>query len=199
MLETARLLYVTTPPAVMRERLLRSDFVAEIPVDGVLDDAPDRRVSVHFSGEWPGPDALAMFPRWVARLATADPPGPWGDGILVHRSDGLAVGSMGFRAAPDAAGTVEIGYAVNRSLRGRGYATEMATALAAWALAQPGVRVVTAECLAGNAASIRVLDKVGFTQNGRRTADDGVLLRWELIGGGVLSRSRLAGATGEGD
>jgi RimJ/RimL family protein N-acetyltransferase len=75
----------------------------------------------------------------------------------------------------------------------------MATALAAWALAQPGVRAVTAECLAGNGASIRVLDKVGFTQNGRHTADDGVLLRWELIGGGVLSRSRRAGATGEGD
>ena len=200
MLETARLLYVTTPPAVMRERLLRSDFVTEIPIGQACGDAPEGSIRVHFPEEWPGQDALEMFPRWVARHAAADPPCPWGDGILIHRSDGLAVGSMGFRAPPDAAGTVELGYAVNRSLRGRGYATEMAGALTAWALAQPGVRSVTADCLTGNAASVRVLEKVGFAQKGPRTTDDGVLLRWELVpGSGVLPLSRHGATTGEAD
>jgi RimJ/RimL family protein N-acetyltransferase len=179
MLETARLLFVTTPPEVMRERLLCSDFVAEIrlPATGT---APEGSLRVHFPEEWPGDDALSMFPRWLERQAAAGSPHPWGDGILILKGEGLAAGSMGFRAAPDAAGSVELGYAVNRSLRGRGYATEMAAALTAWALAQPEVRTVTAECLTGNVASIRVLEKAGFVRHGRRTADDGVLLGWRL-------------------
>ena len=57
---------------------------------------------------------------------------------MIRREDRLAVGSMGFKAPPDGTGTVEIGYAVNRSHRGRGYATEMAAALVAWALAPAG-------------------------------------------------------------
>jgi RimJ/RimL family protein N-acetyltransferase len=197
MLETARLLYLATPAAVMRERLLRSEFDAEVPVDPGFDGARDGRLTVHFPEEWPGPDALAMFPRWVERQSAMEPAGSWGDGIAILKEGMLAAGSMGFRAAPDAAGTVELGYSVNRSLRGRGYATEMATALAAWALAQPGVRTVGAECLAGNAASIRVLEKAGFVQGGRRTVDDGVLLRWERTGGGeVAARARRAAASG---
>jgi RimJ/RimL family protein N-acetyltransferase len=182
MLETSRLLFVTTPTAVMRERLLCSDFVAEIsvPAAGAV---PDGKLRVHVTEEWPGDDALAMFPRWVERQSAAGAPRSWGDGMLILKGEGLAAGSMGFRAAPDAAGSVELGYAVNRSLRGRGYATEMATALTAWALAQPEVRTVTAECRNGNAASIRVLEKVGFVRRGRRTADDGVLLGWRLATG----------------
>ena len=57
---------------------------------------------------------------------------------MIRREDRLAVGSMGFKAPPDTTGTVEIGYAVNRSQRGRGYATEMAGALVAWALRPAG-------------------------------------------------------------
>jgi len=68
---------------------------------------------------------------------------------------------------------------VNASYQGRGYATEMAQALVAWALRQPTVRRVTAECLEDNPASIRVLEKSGFVQSGRRKDEEGPLLLWE--------------------
>jgi ribosomal-protein-alanine N-acetyltransferase len=120
-----------------------------------------------------------MFPIWVARRERSPDPGPWCDGVVVRREDRLAVGSMGFKSPPDATGAVEIGYAVNRSFWGRGYATETVGAIVAWALTQPEVRRVTAECLESNPASARVLEKSGFQRVGRRSTVEGDLLLWE--------------------
>ncbi|MGA8016014.1 MAG: GNAT family N-acetyltransferase [Candidatus Dormiibacterota bacterium] len=173
---TPRLIFAPTPLAVLRERLVHHDFMATVPLE---DGAPEQSLSVHFSDEWPGEDALSLLPIWVTQREQAANPGPWLDGVLIDRVDRLAVGSMGFKGAPDARGSVEIGYSVNRSRRGRGYATEMVKALTAWALRQPGVRRVIAECLESNVASIRVLQKSGFARVGHRISDDGNLLLWE--------------------
>jgi RimJ/RimL family protein N-acetyltransferase len=178
-LETPRLLFISTPTSVMRRRLTLSDFLAEIAVGPCETAGPDGRLTVHFPKEWPGEDALQMFPVWVARRDRLPDPGPWCDGVVVRREDRLAVGSIGFKSAPDTTGTVEIGYAVNRPLWGRGYATETVGAIVAWALAQPQTRRVTAECLVSNPASARVLQKSGFQRVGRRVSPDGELLLWE--------------------
>lgn len=177
--ETPRLLFISTPISVMRRRLTLSDFLAEIEVGPCESAGPGGRLTVHFTEEWPGDDALQMFPIWLARRERSADPGPWCDGVVVRREDRLAVGSMGFKSRPDVTGTVEIGYAVNRSLWGRGYATEAVKAIAAWALTQAEVRRVTAECLVSNPASARVLTKSGFWQVGRRPSLEGELLLWE--------------------
>ena len=44
--------------------------------------------------------------------------------------------------------------------------TEAVSAVVEWAEKQPGVRTVEAEVEAGNIASIRVLEKCGFTRTG---------------------------------
>jgi ribosomal-protein-alanine N-acetyltransferase len=178
-LVTPRLLFAPTPLSVMRERLLRPEFVADVPVDATTTSIASGHLSVSFPEEWPGDDALTMLPIWIARRERLAEPGLWSDGIVVRHEDRLAVGSMGFKARPDATGTVEIGYAVNRSMRGRGFATEMAGAMVAWALRQPEVRRVTAECLTANRASARVLEKLQFLQVGRRASVEGELLVWE--------------------
>jgi ribosomal-protein-alanine N-acetyltransferase len=178
-LETPRLIFAPIPVAVMRERLSRSNFVADVWVDDAVTAAMDGCLRVRFPEEWPGEDVLTMLPIWIARHERLPAPGLWCDGVIVRRTDRLAVGSMGFKAQPDATGTVEIGYTVNASLRGRGYATEMAGALVAWALRQPEVRRVIAECRESNIASVRVLEKVHFHRAGRRSGEDGDLLLWE--------------------
>jgi RimJ/RimL family protein N-acetyltransferase len=191
-LETPRLLFASTPISVMRERLVSADFLADVWVGAPGAVTGDIRLSVHFPAEWPGEDAFTMLPLWIARRERLPDPGPWCDGVVVRREDHLAVGSMGFKAPPGATGTVEIGYAVNRSQRGRGYATEMAGALVAWGLDQPEVRRVTAECLVSNLASARVLEKVGFRQLGRRPSEEGDLLLWERRGPGIERRPAAA-------
>ena len=190
--ETPRLLFISTPTSVIRTRLTLSDFRAEIAVGPCETAGPGDRLTVHFPEEWPGEDALRMFPIWVARRDRTPDPGPWCDGVVVRREDRLVVGSMGFKSPPDATGTVEIGYAVNRSLWGRGYATETVEAIVAWALTQPETRRVTAECLERNPASARVLEKSGFHQVGRRMTVEGELLLWECRTP-VLDRSAVAG------
>jgi ribosomal-protein-alanine N-acetyltransferase len=177
--ETPRLLFTSTPTSVMRSRLTVSDFLAEVEVGRCETAGPEGRLTVHFPEEWPGEDALRMFPIWLARRERSADTGPWCDGVVVRREDHLAVGSMGFKSPPDATGTVEIGYAVNRSLWRRGYATETVEAIVTWALTRPEVRRVTAECLESNPASARVLTKSRFLQVGRRPSVEGELLLWE--------------------
>ncbi|WP_416237850.1 GNAT family N-acetyltransferase [Streptomyces sp. NEAU-W12] len=88
----------------------------------------------------------------------------WTTYVLVRREDDLAVGAMGFHSAPDPDGRVEIGYDLVEGARGHGYATEALRALSAWALAQDGVRTVTAVVDRANTPSQNVVTRAGFTR-----------------------------------
>ncbi|MFD3733181.1 GNAT family N-acetyltransferase [Streptomyces sp. NPDC058632] len=88
----------------------------------------------------------------------------WTAYVLVRREDDLAVGAMGFHSAPDEDGRVEIGYDLVEGARGHGYATEALRALSAWALAQDGVRTVTAVIERDNTPSQNVVTRAGFTR-----------------------------------
>jgi RimJ/RimL family protein N-acetyltransferase len=103
----------------------------------------------------------------IARLiASGDwPNDEWGP-LQVRRSeDGLAIGGVGCKGAPDDAGRVEIGYGLADSARGQGYATEAVRGLIHW-LRDQGVGEVIAECDPDNVASIAVLRRCGFSPPG---------------------------------
>jgi RimJ/RimL family protein N-acetyltransferase len=91
----------------------------------------------------------------------------WWVWLACRRSDGQAVGVCGLGGPPDADGSVSLGYSVYPWLEGRGYATEAAGALVAWAVAQPGVRCVRALVPTGHAASLGVARKIGMAEVGR--------------------------------
>ncbi|AOT62584.1 GNAT family N-acetyltransferase [Streptomyces rubrolavendulae] len=126
-----------------------------------------------------GPEEGTRFAAGMvvkAAEAGAYRPG-WGTYAVVRRSDGRAVGGIGFHAAPDAGGEAEVGYDIVRSERGRGYASEALRALAGRAFTRPGLRVLRATVEPGNAASRAVLERAGFTPAG---ATDGGL-RYTLV------------------
>ncbi len=178
LLQTPRLLLVTMPPAVVTLRLESDRFVAPVPIEIGRDGgaaAPPGLVS--FPPEWPG-EAIGYFPELQRRHAADPGYEEWG-GIMIDRSRLMAIGQMSAKAPPDDTGTVEIGYGVNQSLRGHGYATEMARAFGSWLLHQPAVRRITAECLVDNHASARVLAQAGFRHIGERSDDEGQLLLWD--------------------
>jgi RimJ/RimL family protein N-acetyltransferase len=91
-----------------------------------------------------------------------------------ERDSWSVVGDIGFVGPPDGRGTVEVGYSVIPDRRRRGYATEAARAIVAWALTQPSVQVVVAGCDCDNAPSIRILERLGF----RRTGEANGQIRW---------------------
>jgi RimJ/RimL family protein N-acetyltransferase len=76
-----------------------------------------------------------------------------------------------FHGAPGEDGAVEVAYGVEQESQQQGYATEATAASVAWALAQPGVRVVWATTPSWHMASRRVLEKCGFQLVGSREGE----------------------------
>ncbi len=118
---------------------------------------------------------------WLARLHASTSADPWTHGFsLVHRDSRIVVGKSGFKGPPAADGVVEIAYGVAPEHQGKGYATEAAQALVAFAFSSGRVRVVRAHTLPEANASTRVLTKCGFQPLGEFVdPEDGLVWRWE--------------------
>lgn len=127
----------------------------------------------------------AVSPRWIAALREAQgsgaAPDPWRHGFfVVHTADRRVIGGAGYKGAPDADGMVEIAYGVVPPYEGKGYATEAAAALVAYAFTQESVRLVRAHTLPEPNASTHVLRKNGFRFVGDVIdPEDGPVWRWE--------------------
>jgi GNAT superfamily N-acetyltransferase len=111
------------------------------------------------------------------RIAAAtEIPGPFSAYVIVLQRDGTAVGDAGFHGPPSEEGEVEIGYALVPAARGLGLASEAVGLLVAWAQSQSGVRVIKARVDHGNAASERLLNRLGFAYTG----EDNGMQRFDL-------------------
>jgi RimJ/RimL family protein N-acetyltransferase len=75
---------------------------------------------------------------------------------------GLVIGGIGFKAPPDAAGRVEVGYGIVPEYQGRGLATEALVALLDGVSDEPAIALVFAEVEDENIASRRVAEKAGM-------------------------------------
>lgn len=150
------------------------------PLDLVRAVAAGRREGLRFPAtlpeEWPDTDLREFLPTY-AEILREDPDGAcWGVWVIIERASKTVVGDIGFKGSPDEHGRVEIGYSVLPPWRRQGYAFEAARALVRWALADPDVSGVQAECLAENYPSARVLEKIGMRCLG---CSDG-MLKWEM-------------------
>ncbi len=135
--------------------------------------AAARRTDATLPHDRPQPDLFEVLPSQAAASAETVPYGIW---VMIERRSGTVIGDIGFMGPPDGDGAVEVGYSVVPGWRRRGIATEAGSALVAWALAQPGVTAVLAECDTRNVASIRTLERLGF----RRTGTDDEVMRWRI-------------------
>lgn len=98
------------------------------------------------------------------RAFTAQPPDPRVRPYVLGvelRETGELVGHVGLSPAH---GSVEIGYAIEDRMQGRGLATEAVAAMAQWGLTELGLPEVLGVVGADNAASCRVLEKAGFVR-----------------------------------
>lgn len=129
----------------------------------------------------PPADRAEVSPAWLAQLRASDPRDPWTHGFeIVERSTGRTVGACGYKGPPSAEGIVEIAYGFAAEHQGRGYATEAARALVAFAFDTPTVERVCAHTKPEGAASGRVLTRSGFACVGEVVdPEDGVVHRWE--------------------
>lgn len=166
-LRTARLTLVAADAAHLRAELAARDALgallgAEVPASwppGEYDRAAQEYFLTRTEAEG---DAVAGWLGWYA-VRDADDAHP-----------ATVVGAGGYLGPPSDEGVVEIGYSLTPEWRGRGYATELAAALAARAAAHPGVRCVVAHTGDANPASIAVLTRAGFVREGPGAEPDSV-------------------------
>jgi ribosomal-protein-alanine N-acetyltransferase len=128
-------------------------------------------------------DRAEVSPDWLARVKASASADPWTHGFAVaQRASGIVVGMCAYKGPPGPDGAVEIAYGINPEYQGRGYATEVARALVAFAFGSGRVRLVSAHTRPEENASTHVLTKCGFEWIGEvMDPEDGLVWRWELL------------------
>ena len=72
------------------------------------------------------------------------------------------IGDTGISEVEGKPGEAEIGYCIGQQYRGRGYASELLSAISAFAASRFGLSVIYGRVVHGNEASARVLEKNGY-------------------------------------
>jgi ribosomal-protein-alanine N-acetyltransferase len=131
------------------------------------------------------PDNWPQMPEslgYVHSALKADPTSAkWGYHLFVHTEDRALIGEGGYKGRPDAAGVVEIGYAIIPEYRRRGLAFEAARGLTDKAFSHAEVAAVQAHTLKDGTASINVLKKLGMKFVGTALdPDEGEVFQWKV-------------------
>lgn len=115
--------------------------------------------------------------------------------IIRTRRDNSFVGEIAVHSLSWSSRHGELGYHIERSQWGHGYATEAATVLIRWCFERARLHRLDAVTSEGNAASVRVLRKIGFRKEGRRPERARLGMRWvaELEHGLLFSDFRWQG------
>ncbi len=154
------------PPLIVTSRLaLRELRLTD--ARAVAEYAGDKRVA-RFLLAVPSPYPVALASRWIAGRV-----GWWAQGrgvtlaIVRREAPDALIGSASLRCYPRAR-RAELGYWLGAESWGAGFATEASGALIDYGFRELSLERVYAQVLEGNAASCRVLDKLGMIEEGVR-------------------------------
>lgn len=117
-------------------------------------------------------DAQAWYGRASARLAANEA----GQFVVVHRQTRRVIGSCLLFRFEALSGRAEVGYVLAREYWGAGYMLEAMRAFVAFAFEQVGLRRLEAEIDPRNIASAKLLQRLGFVNEGL------LRQRWALKG-----------------
>lgn len=132
--------------------------------------AAARHSPVTLSGWLLGPECVGTWQRRAAQVALTPADEAWVTGVVV--AGGMAVGRAGFHAAPDADGTLEVGYAIDPEHRRQGHARAVLGLMLDRARETPGVRRVLASVGPWNAPSLALVRSRGFVQVGEEMDEE---------------------------
>lgn len=115
---------------------------------------------------WPPKDGAAA--EFVAAAIDADP--LRGEAAFAVTLGGVLIGLVAVKAPGDLADHPDcpsLGYWIGRPFQGFGYAGEAAAAALGWGFAAHDCKAMAARAFADNAASLKVLHRLGFRETGR--------------------------------
>jgi RimJ/RimL family protein N-acetyltransferase len=97
---------------------------------------------------------------------------------IIRRSDASLIGNCGIRRKPDNDWEADIGYELAPDCWGQGFATEAARAMVDFGFRELGLHRISSWCIADNTASARVLERLGFRQEGRLRHNEYFKRQW---------------------
>jgi RimJ/RimL family protein N-acetyltransferase len=125
--------------------------------------ANNRNVWINLRDRFPHPYTMADARRWIDEQQTTAPPIQWAIEVSRH-----AAGGIGLEPHDDVNRiAVEIGFWLGEEFWGRGIVTEAVGGVTHHAVSTLGFERAFAEVFAWNPASMRVLEKNGYRQEGR--------------------------------
>ena len=137
--------------------------------------ADNRQIWLNVRDRFPHPYTLAAAEWWVANMPAADP-----ETQFAIEVDGEAAGGIGLFLQEDVSRfTAEIGYWLGEACWNRGIMTEAVRRFTDYAFATFDLNRIYANVFAWNTSSVRVLEKAGYTFEGRQrsaTVKDGQVL-----------------------
>ena len=125
-------------------------------------DYSDAARITEFAGDWevarmtariPYPYSLTQAHQWIGSIDD-------GEFVRVIELEGQLIGAVGYVPSPD--GSAEIGYWIGRPWWGQGFATEAAETLVRYCFSEVRFTRLTCCHFADNAASARIIKKLGF-------------------------------------
>ncbi len=126
--------------------------------------ANNRRIWLNLTDQFPHPYTAAHGRRWIGLCQEE----PRRSTMFAIEVEGAAAGGIGFEACTGVhRRTALIGYWLGEPFWGRGIATEAVRLVSAYAFDRFDLVRLQAEVFEWNAASARVLEKAGYTLEGR--------------------------------
>lgn len=113
--------------------------------------------------DWPPQSVDDAFAVIADQLEAGPDPGIWSFWFVVQQEPRVLIGTFGFKGPPED-GQIDLGYAIVDSHQRRGYATEVTRRMLEVAFSHAAVRRAVGETFEELTASIRVMEKCGFSR-----------------------------------
>jgi ribosomal-protein-alanine N-acetyltransferase len=182
------------------QRLILREFVAEDWPTVLAYQSDPRYLRYYEWTERTEADVRSFVQRFVDRQAE-EPRLKYQLAITVA-GEGRLIGNCGVRLAEAGAEAGDLGYEIAPAYWGRGYATEAAEAMMRFGFEALGLHRIWAHTVAENAASQRVMEKLGMRCEGRLRETQWYKGRWwDTVVYGILEeewRDRWAGLQDQG-
>lgn len=179
-------------------------------------DTPRLILREFVPGDWPAVLAYQSDPRYLRYYSWADRSEQearefvqrfvsWQDEVprirfqlaITLAASGELIGNCGIRQSEPGATQAELGYELAPWHWGQGYAGEATRAMLVFAFQELGLHRVWGECVAENAASRRVMERLGMRQEGRLREARRMKGRWwDILIYGILVQEWLAAQDG---
>ena len=151
------------PPTLETERL-RLVKISPEHAEDMYEYSCDPDVTKYLT--WSCHSSVKETERYIKLLQKKYTAGVFNDWGLIEKSSGKFIGTCGFTSFDYEKNTAEIGYVLNKSYWGKGYAAEAAGCVMEFGFDNFGLDGYCAKCMEGNDSSMRVMQKVGMSFEG---------------------------------